>query len=182
MRRAGGPIAYSQGYNPQPRIQLASALPLGTISECEILDVWMLDVIVIDTLMKELKLDLPIGIKVLEIEEVGLKDKSLQVRLRGAEYVIELEEHIGTSLLQEMIANFLSLEAIVLKRRGKDYDMRPLVEFMDVIDEECMPERIFMRLSACPGATGRPSEVLEHMGIVAKNINRTGLLFVDNDD
>ena len=28
----------------------------------------------------------------------------------------------------------------------------------------------------------KESEVLEHMGIVAKNINRTGLLFVDNDD
>ena len=182
LRRAGVPIAYSQGYNPQPRIQLASALPLGTISECEILGVWMLDVIVIDTLMKELKPDLPIGIKVLEIEEVGLKEKSLQSRLRAAEYVIELEEHIGTSLLQDMIDNLLSMEAIVRRRRGRDYDMRPLIEFMDVVDEECVPEKIFMRLSACPGATGRPSEVLEHMGIVAKNINRTGLLFVDNDD
>ena len=182
LRRVGVPIAYSQGFNPQPKIQLASALPLGIISKCEILDVWVLDAIVIDTLMKELKSDLPIGIKVLKIEEADLKEKSLQSRLRAAEYMIELKEHIDVSLLQDMIANFLSLEAIVLKRRGKDYDMRPLVEFMDVIDEECMPERIFMRLSACPGATGRPGEVLEHMGIIAKNINRTGLLFVDNDD
>ncbi|HLE27799.1 MAG TPA: TIGR03936 family radical SAM-associated protein, partial [Anaerolineales bacterium] len=41
LRRARLPLAYSQGFNPQPRLQLASALPLGFTSECEVLDAWM---------------------------------------------------------------------------------------------------------------------------------------------
>ena len=40
LRRAGLPIAYSQGFNPQPRMNLAEALPLGITSECEVMDVW----------------------------------------------------------------------------------------------------------------------------------------------
>ncbi len=32
LRRARLPLAYSQGFHPQPKIQLASALPLGFTS------------------------------------------------------------------------------------------------------------------------------------------------------
>lgn len=182
LRRAGVPIAYSQGFNPQPRMQLASALPLGITSECEILDVWVLKYILVDILMKQLEVELPVGIKILEIEEVDLKQKSLQSRLRAAEYVIELKDHLDTVLLQGMIDDLLGMETVIRKRRGKDYDMRPLIEFMNIIGGDNATGKIFVRLSAYPGATGRPSEVLDHMGIIAKNINRKGLLFVDNDD
>ena len=41
FRRAGLPLAYSQGFNPQPRMNLAEALPLGITSECEVMDVWL---------------------------------------------------------------------------------------------------------------------------------------------
>jgi radical SAM-linked protein len=39
FRRAALPLAYSQGYNPRPKMNLASALPLGFTSECEVIDV-----------------------------------------------------------------------------------------------------------------------------------------------
>jgi len=74
------------------------------------------------------------------------------------------------------------METVIRKRRGKDYDMRPLIELMSIVGDDNVAGKIFVRLSACPGATGRPSELLDHMGIIAKNINRKGLLFVDNDD
>jgi radical SAM-linked protein len=35
-RRAGLPLAYTQGFHPGPRIQIASALPLGFIGHAEI--------------------------------------------------------------------------------------------------------------------------------------------------
>ena len=41
FRRAGLPLAYSQGFNPHPRLNLASALPLGFTSEGEVIDVWL---------------------------------------------------------------------------------------------------------------------------------------------
>jgi radical SAM-linked protein len=42
LNRAQIPLAYTQGYNPRPRMQLATALPLGFTSECEIADIWLL--------------------------------------------------------------------------------------------------------------------------------------------
>ncbi len=37
-RRAGLPLAYTQGFHPQPKMNFASALPLGFSSRCEVMD------------------------------------------------------------------------------------------------------------------------------------------------
>ena len=181
LRRAKVPIAYSQGFNPQPRMQLASALPLGSMSECEILDIWVLEAITTTTLQNNLATGLPSGIEVIDITAVDLKEKSLQSRLRAAEYIIELEDYIDLKVLQEIIDKLLSMKSIIRQNRGKDYDMRSLIQVLDIVSGDSIPQKMFVRLSACPGATGRPSELLEYMDINAKSINRTKLLFVDND-
>jgi len=181
LRRAGVPIAYSQGFNPQPRMQLASALPLGIMSECELLDIWVLEPIASDSLQNDLATGLPSGIEVIEIVEVDVKEKSLQSRLYAAEYVIELEDYMDIQVLQEILDKLLGMESIIRQRRGKDYDMRPLIQVLDIVSGDSVPQKIFVRFSACPGATGRPSELLEYMDVTAKSINRTKLLFVDND-
>ena len=41
IRRAKLPLAYSQGYHPQPKINLAAALPLGFSSRAEVMDMWL---------------------------------------------------------------------------------------------------------------------------------------------
>ena len=181
LRRAKVPIAYSQGFNPQPRMQLASALPLGSMSECEILDIWMLEAITTTTLQNNLATRLPSGIEVIDITAVDLKEKSLQSRLRAAEYIIELEDYIDLKVLQEIIDKLLNMKSIIRQNRGKDYDMRSLIQVLDIVSADSIPQKMFVRLSACPGATGRPSELLKYMGITAKSINSTKLLFVDND-
>ncbi|MBI5575119.1 MAG: DUF2344 domain-containing protein [Deltaproteobacteria bacterium] len=38
LRRAGFPVAYSQGFNPAPRLSFSPALPVGTESEAEFLE------------------------------------------------------------------------------------------------------------------------------------------------
>src|SRR5215813_5434575 len=54
LRRARLPILYSEGFNPRPRIALASALPLGISSECELLDVSLRERIMLDGLIERL--------------------------------------------------------------------------------------------------------------------------------
>src|SRR5512136_271004 len=41
VRRAGLPLAYTHGFHPGPKIQIASALPLGFIGRAEIVDIWL---------------------------------------------------------------------------------------------------------------------------------------------
>ena len=38
-RRAGIPLAYSQGFNPQAKIQVAGSLPVGTMGNAELSDI-----------------------------------------------------------------------------------------------------------------------------------------------
>jgi radical SAM-linked protein len=41
FRRARLPLAYTQGFNPHPRLNLAAALPLGFTSQGEMIDAWL---------------------------------------------------------------------------------------------------------------------------------------------
>ena len=69
-RRAELPLAYSQGFHPQPKMNLAAALPLGFSSRCEVLDMRLEHEIPLDDLSQRLNDTLPSGIQVAEIEQV----------------------------------------------------------------------------------------------------------------
>ena len=72
-------------------------------------------------------------------------------------------------------------ESIIRTRRGKEYDLRPLIEDLSLIPEgEGQEARVFMKLSAREGATGRPEEVLDVLGIAFEEtrIERTRLTFL----
>ena len=72
-------------------------------------------------------------------------------------------------------------DQIQRKLRGKEYDLRPLVESLDV--NGCNDSLVLvMRLTSKPSKTGRAGEVLDELGINSKNIVRSGLFFVDNDE
>src|SRR3972149_7725894 len=43
LRRAELPLAYTQGFHPHPRIQIAAALPLGCTAAAELMDLWLED-------------------------------------------------------------------------------------------------------------------------------------------
>jgi hypothetical protein len=65
------------------------------------------------------------------------------------------------------------------------YDLRPLIEEL-ALTSGCSPSgrgvevRVFMRLAAREGATGRPEEVLDILGIPFEetHIERTHLVFL----
>ena len=73
------------------------------------------------------------------------------------------------------IDSLMAAESIIRERRGKTYDLRPLIEELKLEDET----KIFMRLAAREGATGRPEEVLDMLGIAFEGtrIERTHLFF-----
>ena len=67
LRRSGLPIRYSQGYNPRARLNLASALPLGVISEAEMLDFWMNQPIPLEDVARQLNESSLPGLEIREV-------------------------------------------------------------------------------------------------------------------
>src|SRR5688500_936949 len=91
-RRADLPLAYSQGFHPQPKIYLASALPLGFSSRCELVDMRLKDGIEIEGLRERLQGAVPPGLEILEVQEVDEALPQLQTQLMAAEYEVLFTE------------------------------------------------------------------------------------------
>ena len=174
-RRAELPLAYSQGFHPQPKLNIAAALPLGFSSRCEMLDMRLEHDISLDGLQERLQETLPTGIQLASIETVDDRAPALQTQVTAAEYEVTLTEAVDGSDLKRRIDSVMESESILRERRGKAYDLRPLIESLDLLSED----KIFMRLTAREGATGRPEEVLDVLGIAFEGtrIERTRLVF-----
>ena len=182
LRRAGTPLAYSEGFHPQPKIQLASALPLGFTSSAEVADIWLREEWDAQDLKNRLIDKLPPGIEVQSVGQIVEKENSLQSKLRAAEYQVQVECEAEISLIDRVDALLAKVE-IQRVRRGKEYDLRPLIEKLEV--ESSNEEAGFtlaMRLTAREGATGRPEEVLSALGLdeCRSQVHRSKLIFIDN--
>ena len=190
-RRAGLSLAYTQGFHPGPRIQIASALPLGIAGNAEIVDLWL------DTAPGEaadtrsrLQAGSPPGLTILRVETVDEHGPALQTQVVSAEYCVTLLEPDSVPDLQQRLDNLLSAASLPRIRRDKPYDLRPLVEELTLTPtlppmgapRGCYAKGpgagIFMRLAARDGATGRPEELLDALGIPleATRIERTRLI------
>ena len=182
-RRARLPLAYSRGFHPQPKLQLASALPLGFSSRCEVIDMRLTEAVDLEALPARLAQALPEGIRVLDVEPVEAGAAPLQTRLMSAEYEVTLAAVLDAAGLQARLGELLAAGSLPRERRGKAYDLRPLIEDLRLLPRPEDPEsaRLFMRLAAREGATGRPEEVLDRLGIPLEEarIERTGLIFRD---
>ena len=174
-RRAALPLAYSQGFHPQPKMNMAAALPLGFSSRCEVMDMKLEQDISLDDLPTRLNGTLPSGLQVVGVQQVDERAPALQTQVEAAEYEVTLTESISRSDLERRIESVIESKAIPRERRGKMYDLRPLIAELSLLSDQ----KLFMRLAAREGATGRPEEVLDVLGIAFEGtrIERTRLIF-----
>ena len=162
-RRAGLPLAYSQGYDPQPKLNLASALPLGFTSQAELIDMWLEGALPIEAIESGLRAAAPPGIEIGAIEEVGLQEPTLQSQLVSARYRVTLLEPFPE--LEERLAELLAAPSLPRQRREKNYDLRPLLlEAHSLLANSDGYFRLELLLQMGEGTTGRPDEVLAALG------------------
>jgi len=180
LRRANLPLSYSQGFKPHPKINLASPLPLGFTSTGEMIDIWFDQYFSLDMLKTRITAALPPGLQVTALAEEAIYGPKLPSLLTGAIYTITLLESISD--LETRVTAFLSKDTLTRERRKKNYDLRPLVKTLSVLPDNAHKEqRLQVELSAAPGATGRPDEVLFALGLHPYDaiIERTTLLLKD---
>jgi radical SAM-linked protein len=139
VRRAGLPLAYTQGFHPSPKIQIASALPLGFIGRAEIVDVWLQDNAGAGFIPAQdgdelrpyadmLQPAAPPGLSIASVEEVDDHSPALQTQMASAEYMATLLEVVDESDLERRVEELLAAISLPRERRGKQYDLRPLIE------------------------------------------------------
>jgi radical SAM-linked protein len=183
IRRARLPLAYTQGFNPQARLQFAAALPVGFTGETEVADVFLNEALEPADFLARLTAALPPGIRPLSAEPAPRELASLQSQVCGASYRVEVETAEPDSGFQARLEAFLArAEAWRERRKGKEvarYDLRPLVQSLAYAGRGNLGQSFDVTMRAAPGATGRPDELLSELGFegAPRRIVRMTLVF-----
>jgi radical SAM-linked protein len=130
FRRAGTPVAYSQGFNPHPVLAFATALAIGVTSDAEWLDVKLERDIPCAAFIQSVNAALPEGFRILEALEAEEKIPSLTALLSGANYTIVFDGNPDEAYFQTALETLLSGPITITKRtKGgmKPVDIRPQV-------------------------------------------------------
>ncbi|WP_275581043.1 TIGR03936 family radical SAM-associated protein [Natronosporangium hydrolyticum] len=128
LRRAGVPIAYSQGFTPHPKISYASAAPTGVASEAEYLELGLQAPMLPAELVKALDEVLSPGLDVLDA--VVAEGGNLPDRIEASRWRVELPQ-VEPAALAAAVAAFAAAEEISVERLTKQgkriLDIRPAV-------------------------------------------------------
>ena len=186
FRRADLPIAYSQGFNPRPRLTFASALSVGVIGRAEVMDIELRQPIAPEELLRRLKPQLSPDFVVRSVQEVPLRGPALQAQVRYAVYVVRLRTERTMSAIQERLEGLLAAGQLLRERevkgRQRRYDLRPLVHDLWYAGYADGCHLIGMILVNNNTAAGRPDEVLNQLGLADERhgTERVRLLFADD--
>jgi radical SAM-linked protein len=173
VRRAGLPVAYSQGFTPHPKISYASAAPTGTASEAEYLEIALHTPVDPDAVRAALDAALSPGLDVLDVRLAG-PGPSLPDRLEASRWRVELPG-VSCADLAAAVAAFLATDEVIVERLTKQgrrrFDTRPAVIAVvpgAVPDtagaEECAMMELVVR-QVSPAV--RPDDVLAGLRVVA---------------
>ncbi|MFQ6672303.1 MAG: TIGR03936 family radical SAM-associated protein, partial [Candidatus Tectimicrobiota bacterium] len=173
LRRAELPVAYSQGFNPQPRVSFGPALAVGVASQWELFDLELIKLMRPAHVLERLRAVLPEGLRVIEVSQVPLKApppdeavsaQTFQVSGRTAAFrppdgVPARRAH------RRRLEAFLAQETIpYMRHKGRrtvELDLRPLIEEARVVDAEDDWLMVHLLLPFGRAGSARPHEVME---------------------
>ncbi|WP_422774641.1 TIGR03936 family radical SAM-associated protein [Plantactinospora sp. WMMC1484] len=152
LRRAGVPVAFSQGFTPHPKISYASAAPTGVASEAEYLEIGLQQPVEPAALRGALDAALSPGLDILDA--VVASGGSLADRIDASRWRVELPG-VGPTGLQAAVSAFLGASEVLVERMTKQgrrvFDTRAAVVGIDVIEGTEAPS----------GVAGIPCAILE---------------------
>lgn len=193
VRRGGVPIAFSEGFNPHPKIAFGSALAVGVTSDHEYLDLELSKDWAPERLKEALASGMPPGFAVGEVRRIADRVTALMSVINRADYLLRITPSalpIQTAELSAYVGSFLARPEIVVERETKkgrkQVDLRPGIFGFSA---EIHNSDLIFRLTLQTGSSGniRPEDVLgaflnwAHLDadITTARIHRLGLYIFD---
>ena len=171
LRRAGIPLAFTQGFNPQPRLSLAQALAVGVEGLRELGDIEVTRRMKPEEVLAVWNSQLPPELKILRAWEAPLNGPSLSAGVRGTVYQIQLTPNGWDSTLltalgtTEACAAFLAQESIPVevtkKGKAQALDARPFLQEFAGAGHDGFPAwRMHLRVG--PTGSVKPTAVMRN--------------------
>ena len=169
LHRAQMPLAYTQGFNPHPRLQFAAALAVGYTSSYEVLDLLLSELVDPEEALGKLRAQCPAGLTILGVEQVPLDAPSPQATLRQMSYRLEIQTGASAAEIQDSFAVLLVQASFVYQRQRKgqtkSFDMRPLVGDIRYICEQSSRHIVELDLLFKAEGSIRPEEVIAALAL-----------------
>lgn len=183
IRRSKLPVQLSQGFNPHYVVSFASALALGTESECECVEMVTTKDVIPHDFMSEINKVLPLGLCVKRAVQLKGNAPKLMAAMREAEYKVFFEDDC-LDKINTTVRDIIDSEVVLAKKMSKgvekEIDIRSMILMLD-LNEECLR----MRLVAAPSGSLKPDVVVNELkkraGSFRYRIVRT-TLFTHIDD
>jgi radical SAM-linked protein len=162
LTRAGWPLAYSHGFNPQPRLKLPLPRSVGTPSSCQWAIVELNGVPAVAELGTRLAAALPPGCR---LERVTVLAARCTPHPRQVRYTVELEPAEAANL-GSRLERLRRADRLVVERRGgpdkppRPIDIRPYIEIVTLEGRV-----LHMNLKFVEQRTARPTEVLTALNL-----------------
>lgn len=185
LRRVRMPVARSQGFSPRPRLHFGLALPTGSESLAEYLDVDLVEGTAVDlaSLPAVLTSALPGGLTATAAGEVPTGTPSLQHAVTSSRWEIEVRD-LDTPAIARRIEDLLAAPELVMarQRKGRDVldDVRPHLLHLEVVERD--PHPVLVADLGIRDRGLRPSELVALVGegAVAGVVRRTHQ-FIEHD-
>jgi len=166
MRRGKIPLAFSQGFNPHPKMSFGSALAVGVTSSGEYMDIELKNIFPIQEIKRELEKYLPVGLELYEIVKIDNKAASLMSIINRAKYLVKarLKEPFNQEKFANGIKILLNQENVKIlrptKKGLKEKDIRSGIYELKgrIIDDKT----VLVEFIVQTGSSGniRPEEVM----------------------
>jgi radical SAM-linked protein len=179
FRRAKAPLSYSQGFHTHPKLNFATAPPVGEETEADYVDIVLKERVDPAGLLERLQQTLPIGFHAYAVEEVPMKAPALMSALTGFEYDIVVVTNDADSLrgrVEEVLAAeelFAERRAKAGKKKGKRraspgtkaVNVRPNILSLEVIAAEDGAARLHLKTQTVESRGVKVREVLQLLGV-----------------
>lgn len=182
LNRAGIGLAYSEGFNPHPRMSLAAPLALGITSEAELMDIVLDKWSSPHAFTAAITRQLPPGIDVLQVAGIAMTLPSLQSQVSFSEYYVKINTNRTRGEIEASIAFLLGKDTLPWQHQRdtgpRRYDLRKLIDDLQIIDFQNGAVTIGMKLRCDSTGSGRPEQVALALGFTdyPSSIHRTKLI------
>ncbi len=181
VKRAGIPIAYSQGFNPHQQMSFALPLSLGVKSYAEILDIQLTEEVNENDLKNKLNEAFPEGIEVLDIRKFKFEERNSASQVEVGTYEVYCE---NIKNLDKYIEKLMSQDEIVVakKTKRKDFketDVKHMVFEVKALDSNT----VYLKIATGSKQNLKPELIIEQLYNLAEipydklniKITRTGM-------
>jgi len=180
LRRAQLQVAFSEGFNPHPKIAFGPPLPVGVESEREFVDIELKEPVefnrgFLTQVVTKLQKQMPPGIDLIDAAVRPQRDDALMAVINRAHYKAEVpfREAVTADILDQACRNWLAREEVLIER-AKDKNsknpknIRPFVKKLQILETRLHPNEQYMATMFFDLVTGnqgsvRPFEILESL-------------------